>query len=128
MDPVDPETVAAAVKEHNVNLTRIFTTHHHWDHAGGNEKVTKEFKELQVYGGDDRIEAMTHKVKHREKITMGDLTVTCLETPCHTSGHICYYVTGLEKDTPLVFTGIFFIYFKRSSFIQICENRLFHSS
>ena len=30
VDPVAPETVAAAVKEQNVNLTTVLTTHHHW--------------------------------------------------------------------------------------------------
>ena len=34
------------------------------DHAGGNEKLCKLVKGLTVYGGDDRIPAMTHKLKN----------------------------------------------------------------
>ena len=36
---------------------------------------------------------------------MGSLTVTCLETPCHTTGHICYYVTSDDGANKVVFTG-----------------------
>lgn len=34
------------------------------DHAGGNEKLVKLEPGLKVYGGDDRIGALTHKVTH----------------------------------------------------------------
>ena len=33
------------------------------------------------------------------------MKITCLETPCHTSGHICYYVVAPDKKEPVVFTG-----------------------
>ncbi|XP_051161559.1 hydroxyacylglutathione hydrolase, mitochondrial isoform X1 [Leptopilina boulardi] len=104
VDPVDPDTVVSAVKEHSVNLTKVLTTHHHWDHAGGNEKLFKMVNNLKVYGGDERIGALTNKVKHGDKIDIGNLNVKCLFTPCHTSGHICYYVTG-DEEAPAVFTG-----------------------
>ena len=104
VDPVDPEAVAAAVQQNNVNLTKVLTTHHHWDHAGGNGKLCKKFNNLQVYGGDDRIEALTNKVKHDDSFNIGGLKVCCLATPCHTTGHICYYIAG-DQDPPAVFTG-----------------------
>lgn len=34
------------------------------DHAGGNEKLIKLEPGLKVYGGDDRIGALTHKIAH----------------------------------------------------------------
>lgn len=34
------------------------------DHAGGNEKMVKLAPGLTVYGGDDRIGALTKKVTH----------------------------------------------------------------
>ncbi|XP_043289251.1 hydroxyacylglutathione hydrolase, mitochondrial isoform X2 [Venturia canescens] len=105
VDPVDANVIDSVVKEHNVNLTKILTTHHHWDHAGGNQNMCRKFKNLNVYGGDDRIEAINCRVKHGDIINVGELKVECLETPCHTTSHICYYVTGPEKDTPSVFTG-----------------------
>lgn len=83
----------------------MLTTHHHWDHAGGNEKLISKFKsKLDVYGGDDRIGALTNKVTQNDEFKIGDLSVRCLFTPCHTTGHICYYVTSSEGDQG-VFTG-----------------------
>ncbi|XP_060811294.1 transmembrane protein 104-like isoform X2 [Bombus pascuorum] len=104
VDPVDPDSVACAVQQNNVCLTKVLTTHHHWDHAGGNANLCKKFNNLQVYGGDDRIEALTCKVKHNDTFNIGKLQVRCLATPCHTSGHICYYITG-DQESPAVFTG-----------------------
>ena len=36
---------------------------------------------------------------------VGNLDVKCLHTPCHTTGHICYFVTGPSGQEPAVFTG-----------------------
>jgi len=104
VDPVEPEKCIAAIKEENVNLTHILTTHHHWDHAGGNEELFKHVKNLTVCGGDERIGALNKKVEHGDQIKLGKLNITCLFTPCHTSGHMCYYVQG-DSNTPAVFTG-----------------------
>jgi len=106
VDPVAPEVVVNAVKQENVTLTTVLTTHHHWDHAGGNTKLVQLLSDLNlsVLGGDDRIEALTKKVAHGDKVKVGGLDVTCMSTPCHTSGHICYFFAG-GGDTPSVFTG-----------------------
>lgn len=107
VDPVEPEKVLEAVKKHGVNLTTVLTTHHHWDHAGGNDKlVSRVEKKLNVCGGDDRIGALNNKVKHGDYVKVGNLDIKCLSTPCHTSGHICYFITSKEDPTnAAVFTG-----------------------
>uniref|UniRef100_A0A1A9V579 hydroxyacylglutathione hydrolase n=1 Tax=Glossina austeni TaxID=7395 RepID=A0A1A9V579_GLOAU len=105
VDPVYPETVLRAVKDENVNLKKVLTTHHHWDHAGGNEKLLQMFNlPLEVYGGDNRIGGLNCMVKQNDRLKIGNLDVTCLFTPCHTSGHICYYVQSATGDR-YVFTG-----------------------
>ena len=38
-------------------------------------------------------------------VQVGSLKVDCLFTPCHTSGHICYHVTGDDGKPGAVFTG-----------------------
>lgn len=103
VDPVDPDSVLAAVEEEGVELTTILTTHHHWDHAGGNKELISKVPGLTVIGGDERIDGVTRYVKHGDQLTVGGLEVQCLFTPCHTTGHICYYVTGGQDK--LVFTG-----------------------
>ncbi|XP_012673698.1 hydroxyacylglutathione hydrolase, mitochondrial-like [Clupea harengus] len=106
VDPVEPVKVVEAVKKHGVKLKTVLTTHHHWDHAGGNEKMVKLVPGLTVYGGDDRVDALTSKVKHNNTFKVGSLNVKCLFTPCHTTGHICYYVTkDNSSEPPAVFTG-----------------------
>ncbi|XP_034395900.1 hydroxyacylglutathione hydrolase, mitochondrial isoform X1 [Cyclopterus lumpus] len=106
VDPVEPIKVVEAVRKHGVKLTTVLTTHHHWDHAGGNEKMLKLMPGLRVYGGDDRVDAITKKVSHSNNIKVGSLNVKCLFTPCHTTGHICYYVTKeTSTEPPAVFTG-----------------------
>lgn len=44
---------------------------------------------------------------------VGSLNVKCLSTPCHTSGHICYFVSKpSSSEPPAVFTG---------ERVQVCE-------
>jgi hydroxyacylglutathione hydrolase len=105
VDPVEPEKVLSAVKESGANLTTVLTTHHHWDHASGNEKMASLVPGLKVCGNDSRIGALTDTVQHKQELKIGQLTVRCLETPCHTSGHICYYVTSPDLSNKVVFTG-----------------------
>ncbi|KAK3103419.1 hypothetical protein FSP39_019062 [Pinctada imbricata] len=107
VDPVEPKKVLQAVQnlKETVNLTKVLTTHHHWDHAGGNKELVEMEPNLEVYGGDDRIGALTKKVSHNDELKIGSLNVKCLFTPCHTSGHICYFVTGPSGKQPAVFTG-----------------------
>ena len=124
VDPVEPTSVLEAVAEENVRLTTVLTTHHHWDHAGGNEKLVSACNgltgnspggnpPLRVIGGDDRIGGLTDKKTHEDVVHLGNLRIKCLSTPCHTSGHLCYHVTESSEDAgdPLpsqpgcVFTG-----------------------
>lgn len=104
---MDPERVLSTVADQAVHLKSILTTHHHWDHAGGNEKLAAKFtgaKALRIYGGDDRIGALTDKVKQDDEIRLGNLTIRCIFTPCHTTGHICYFIES-PNGNRAVFTG-----------------------
>jgi len=103
VDPVDPESVIQAVREEGVTLTTLLTTHHHWDHAGGNADLVKKVPGLVVIGGDDRIDGLTRKVGQNDEVQVGGISIRCLLTPCHTSGHVCYYVT--QDSDKAVFTG-----------------------
>jgi len=77
------------------------------DHAGGNEELVKLMPGLAVYGGDNRIGALNKVIGHGDKLQVGNLEIQCLFTPCHTSGHICYFLPSSSvNDQPAVFTGI----------------------
>ncbi|XP_062566489.1 LOW QUALITY PROTEIN: hydroxyacylglutathione hydrolase, mitochondrial-like [Saccostrea cucullata] len=107
VDPVEPEKIIEAVKEEKCTLTTILTTHHHWDHANGNDKLVKLVPgpKDHVCGGDERVPALNKKVGHGDQFKVGNLDVKCLFTPCHTTGHICYFVTSPTGEQPVVFTG-----------------------
>jgi len=56
---------------------------------------------IQILGGSlDDCQAATRQVCDNDTITLGDETITCLLTPGHTNGHICYY-----SSLGFVFTG-----------------------
>lgn len=105
VDPVEPKKLLETIEREKLKLTTVLTTHHHWDHAGGNNELVKLVPGLDVYGGDNRVDALTHTAAHDDVLKVGSLLVKCLMTPCHTSGHICYYVAGSKDESPLVFTG-----------------------
>lgn len=105
VDPVEPKKVLKAVEDEKVDLIMILTTHHHWDHAGGNGELLTLKKGLQVLGGDAIIDGLTDKVSHGDEFKIGNLNVKCLLTPCHTRGHICYFVENISSGKRAVFTG-----------------------
>nr|CAD1828898.1 unnamed protein product [Ananas comosus var. bracteatus] len=107
VDPVEPEKVLRSAAEIGADLKFVLTTHHHWDHAGGNEKIRMLVPGIKVYGGSiDNVKGCTNKVDNGDKLTLGsDTSILCLHTPCHTKGHISYYVTGKAEEDPAVFTG-----------------------
>ena len=101
---MDAKAVVKEVQVKSLKLTKVLTTHHHWDHSGGNQELDKLIPGLEFYGGDDRVPALTCKVNHGNVIEMDGVRIECLYTPGHTQGHISYYVTHPDSD-PAVFTG-----------------------
>lgn len=76
---------------------------------------------LAIYGADARIPEINYVCKNQETFQLGSLQVTPLHTPCHTKGHICYYVTDPRTDEKAVFTGEYVSNDRhRYASIQIC--------
>lgn len=103
VDPVDVDAIQKAASDNKATITTILTTHGHWDHAGGNLKLLRAVSTIdRVYGGNgDSIPGCTHEVGDGDDFALGTNTrVKVLFTPCHTPGHVCYYV-----DDGHVFTG-----------------------
>ena len=65
--------------------------------------MAKLFPKIPIYGGDERIH-MTKQVKDGDVIDMAEgVTIKVFSSPCHTRGHVLYYVEG--DETNVVFTG-----------------------
>ena len=88
----------------SLQLEAIVNTHHHWDHAGGNEKILEKYP-LPVIGGKDCAK-VTKTPAHNSTFKIGEnIEVTALHTPCHTQDSICWYMRDTSTDEKVVFTG-----------------------
>lgn len=107
VDPADAQVAAEAAKAQGAILKAILTTHHHFDHAGGNKDLAGLVPGIEVLGGDD-VQGMTKKVSDGETFSIGSLKVECVHTPAHTSGHMSYLVSDPAAGAAApaaIFTG-----------------------
>ena len=121
IDPAQPKKVLSAAKERGLSVSMILTTHHHFDHAEGNEEFLQLLKneggeKIPVFGGDERVQAVNKIVKEGEEIWIGgeNVKVSVRSSPCHTTGHLLFFAEQIEKregeekkreGDPVVFTG-----------------------
>ena len=93
VDPGDASPVLAHCQSHQLTLTHILITHHHWDHTNGIDDLLVAFPDAQVIGPHNpKITQITHRVKHDQVITIewAQLALHVLEVPGHTLDHIAY--------------------------------------
>lgn len=93
IDTPDVKAINAALKEKGWKLTHIFNTHHHADHAGGNEALKAQWQCSITGAANDaaRIPGIDHQVVDGERFAFGTTEVKVFEVPGHTTGHIAYY-------------------------------------
>jgi hydroxyacylglutathione hydrolase len=107
VDASEAQPVITAVEKADVKLAAIWSTHHHFDHVGGNEEVVRHFGLSDVYAhvsDRGRVPGQTKFMESGRSFTMGSLTVETLHIPGHTLGAIAYIVSG-EGGPRAVFTG-----------------------
>lgn len=91
VDPGDAAPVLSYAKNNALTLNNILLTHHHDDHAGGVTALLKCFPETRVYGpADPRIPFVNTAVRDEDIVHIDNLAFRVLNTPGHTSSHICY--------------------------------------
>ena len=84
----------------------VWSTHHHWDHVGGNLAMTEAFPGVDVLGHVSdraRIPGLTVALEDGARFALGLLSVEVLHVPGHTLGAIAYVVRGEHEAA--VFTG-----------------------
>lgn len=106
VDVAEAPSVLDAASREGVTLTAILSTHHHFDHVGGNEDLLRAlpFGTVSVYGHHadaDRIPGITNPLEDGEEFTLGGLRVRAIFIPAHTRGHLAYYFVSEH----CVFTG-----------------------
>jgi hypothetical protein len=110
VDPVWPEQVLQAAQLEGANVKAVLTTHHHWDHAGGNNGMKKLLKDVKVYGGvKDKVEGCTHSVQHHDEFPISSsIRVKALETSWYVSFFPWTPHNGLSLYSPGV-CGLIFV-------------------
>lgn len=108
VDPYTPQKVLAKAQQLGVNLAMCLTTHRHHDHSGGNEELRQLAPNLPFVGSAyEPTPCTTEPKKHDDTFSLGSLSVRTLHAPCHTRGHMLYYITNPQasNEAPLLFTG-----------------------
>lgn len=116
-DPAaQPEVLKKILEEKGFTLKAIFLTHGHYDHIGA-VKQLKDWYQVPVYCSKEENETILGSVganlsamlghpvtmqgdellRDNQKVEILGTTITCLLTPGHTAGGMCYYVEELQS-------------------------------
>jgi glyoxylase-like metal-dependent hydrolase (beta-lactamase superfamily II) len=106
----NPESMLEVVSRKNLTLKAVCLTHGHSDHAEGVDVILQHLQ-VPVYIGREDVKLLSWKPPQKlmapceegRTMTVGSLTVTCMATPGHTPGGICYRVQRGERE--LCFVG-----------------------
>lgn len=103
VDPGDAQPILDALAANNLSLVAILLTHHHADHIGGVPRLLQQAA-VPVFGPrGENIATVTHPLHEGDTVTLPqlDLSLSVLDVPGHTRGHIAYVAQGY----PWLFCG-----------------------
>jgi hydroxyacylglutathione hydrolase len=86
-----------------VRVTKVLSTHHHFDHSAANPDLAKHYG-APVFGHISdaaRIPGFTDGLEEGDTITVGNQSARILFIPAHTRGHIAY----VFDEADCAFTG-----------------------
>lgn len=103
IDTPDADEYLKQAGHHGWQITQIWNTHWHPDHAGGNAaikavtgcRIVAPEREAEKIAGIDRV------VTHGDVVTVGDWEAGVIDVGGHTLGHIAYHL----PDAGLAFVG-----------------------
>ena len=102
VDPGDPSPVKEFLIDKPLTLKNILITHHHFDHTGGIEDLSKNF-DCDVYGPEgDHINGITKTLSEGDQFQISNTTFHVLSTPGHTLDHLSFFTNDKQ---PLLFSG-----------------------
>ena len=68
--------------------------------------MAKRIPGIRIVGGEhDKVAAATEQVADKQEISVGTISIQCIETAFHTQGHICYLCSEEGTSEKLIFTG-----------------------
>lgn len=129
--PPDPARIIERLKHHGLKLVALFNTHGHVDHVGGVGTLVHSLPEgpsveVRIHdadrhmlldpkgtsgsfgsyleGLDLRPPELIYGMDDGEQVRGAGMTFTCLHTPGHTRGSMCFTLE-VEGETPVLFSG-----------------------
>jgi hydroxyacylglutathione hydrolase len=93
VDPGHAAPVLSYLQQQELQLTAILVTHHHHDHTDGIPALLQQFP-APVYGPkNELVPDLSVRLGEGDPVYLDELalTLSVLDTPGHTSGHISYY-------------------------------------
>jgi hydroxyacylglutathione hydrolase len=103
VDAPEEAPVVARAEGLGVRITKILSTHHHYDHSQANPALAKRY-DAPVYGhrsDEGRLPGQTHGLEEGDSVSVGREQARILFIPAHTRGHIAY----VFDDAQAVFCG-----------------------
>lgn len=97
--------VLAEVERRGLTLEAVLSTHHHFDHVGGNDEVARTIPGIRVLGSAadrTRVPAMNEGLDDGEEFEVIGVRGRAILIPAHTSGHLAYF---FPSEGPSVFSG-----------------------
>ncbi|HEY5648743.1 MAG TPA: MBL fold metallo-hydrolase [Nitrospiria bacterium] len=105
-----PEEVLAVLRKRGMTLSGICLTHGHFDHAGGLDRIHREWPVPVYLSGEDEgllpwkpAEKFLVSPVDGEELRLGRYSVRFISTPGHTPGGTCYAATA--EEGALCFVG-----------------------
>jgi hydroxyacylglutathione hydrolase len=106
VDASEAAPVRDALRREGARARAIWSTHHHWDHVGGNDELARELDIDEVVGhvsDRGRLPAQTRGVDSGDSVAVGEIEARCIHIPGHTMGAVAYAVES--EGVHAVFTG-----------------------
>ncbi len=103
VDTPDADAYLREAARRGWQITQIWNTHWHPDHAGGNEAIKAATGCTVVAPEADapKIAAIDRTVAHGDTVRLGDYTAHVIDVGAHTLGHITYHL----PDAQIAFVG-----------------------
>ncbi|MDP3906800.1 hydroxyacylglutathione hydrolase [Novosphingobium sp.] len=93
IDTPDADACLHAAQERGWQITQIWNTHWHPDHAGGNAAIKAATGCIVSAPAEvERIAAPDRVVAHGDTVTLGDFTAQVIDVSGHTNGHVAYHL------------------------------------
>ena len=93
IDTPEPARILEEARAAGWRVSEIWNTHHHWDHAGGNDTIraASGARITAPAAEADKIGHVDARVHPGDRVRLGRLEAQILDVGGHTLGHIAYW-------------------------------------